>query len=330
MTTEQIANQVVAQIPRLSVLGALSHVQNAWRDIRDERLWSWQQKQSEWFAPPTITAGTADVTRFSKTVTLDSIGKTALNTSQTDYLATTSPIKGRQFRVGNDGHVYTIRDYNTGTGVITLDRLYAGVTNTTSTYQVYKAYFEAPGGSNYKNIESVFDPDNSFALDLDHGVIEIDHKDPQRQNFGDSLWVVYLRQDFMNSSSSSMVPVYELWPHPSNERVYPITYIDRVDIDDGDFEFTFPSTIDSSLITARSMYYSCLWAAVNQGRYKELRGTSWRFVAGEHKSNYFEKLPKAKKADMEIAIMTWIQPKGSRFTSPVDGAFAQRHDVDWL
>ncbi len=330
MTQEQLANIVRGSIPRLPYPAALQIVTKAFRDVTDEKLWSWQFKEAILYAPPNIVAGNVAVTQYTNTITFDATARAVINTSNSDLLAL-APVVGRQFRIGQDGHIYTIISYTSGTGVTVLDRAFVGVTNAAAVYSMYKCYYESPTGKDFKRFETVIDPDNSYLLRTDWTKEEIDAKDPQRQAFGDAYRIAY-----HDVNPATGIPRFEMWPHNQNERGYvcqvvTLGFTDFAGVAVGDPAFQFPPTLDpATVVEARALYHGAMWAAANVGQFVELMKTNWTFVAGEHKAFYREKVVDAKKNDSEIAITSWVTPPGGRHGSPVDASFAQRHDVDYI
>lgn len=330
MTQGQLANIVRGSFPRLPYPAALQIVTKAFRDVADEKIWSWQFKEGILYAPPNITTGNVSVTQYNKTITFDATARADINTSNSD-LVDLAPVVGRQFRIGQDGHIYTIISYVSGTGVAVLDRAFVGITNASAVYSMYKAYYESPTGKDFKRFETVIDPDNSYLLRTDWTKEEIDAKDPQRQAFGDAYRICS-----HDVNQATGLQRFEMWPHNQNERGYvcqiiTLGFTDFAGVSIGDPAFQFPQTLDpATVVEARALYHAAMWAAANVGQYVELQKTNWTFVAGEHKAFYREKVIDAKKNDGEIFLTSWIIPPGGRFGSPVDASFAQRHDTSFF
>jgi hypothetical protein len=325
MTVRELANTIIGEIPRMPYPAAVDQVKRAWKEIRDMRLWSWLQGEGVIIVPDQVNAGTVSLTKLSAAATFDATAITALNTSNTLYL-TTAPVAGRQIKL--DNHVYTLLTYDTGTGAATLDHAYLGVTNATATYSVLQAYVKSPGGLDHRLFENVRDADNGYSIGLVGTQAELNSRDHQRSSAGDPYHLVY------HHTGTDGIPRYELWPHPTAHRGYVAVYFKRGVVDHASVTFpaatfTFPLTLAEDVIQELALYHACLWAEKNKGQFPELGAANWRYVAGEHKRQYQDALVQAKKADTEIAVTTWIPAPGG-FNSPVDAAFAQSHDVDWL
>ncbi len=328
MNLRDLASFVIGGIPRLSFPIATDIVKGAWEEVVGERQWSFLYRNGVLNIPAQLVSGSVSVVQFAATATLDATAKTAANASDT----ATYPIVGRQFRIGTDGNIYTILAYVSGTGVLTLDRAYIGVTNATSTYRMSKAYVIGPEGTNFKAWKSIVDPENSYVVREGFTKQEIDRKDPQRQSFGQPYNISYLDN---KDPGTPGAPRYELWPQPTDLRDYLVQYLTRGMEDHNGVafplvNFEFPVTLNTQLLREITLYHASLWADKNKGRYDELKGINWRFNWGAHREHYTKMLLEAKKEDDNYVVTGWVIAPGRNIGSPIDAKFAQGNDVSWL
>ena len=121
-------------------------VNEALRDIYKSNEWGFLMKKDIIRTTALINAGTASVTKFSETVTLDAIASAAiLAINENDV-----PLIERQFRnastSANTGNAfsYNIIDFdisNPAAVTLTLDQPYWDETNAAAKYQIVKQYY---------------------------------------------------------------------------------------------------------------------------------------------------------------------------------------------
>ena len=318
MAFQDYAREIAAEIPKISIFLAEKAVNRGWRDIRDERAWSFLVAESVLVAPNVINAGTALVTRFSNSVVADA-------TASIQWIAAalaTPPLVARQFRVTNGGPIYNIAAFN-GVDTITLDRVYQEATAPLAQYQIYRCYYAAPS-ADFVRFVSVYDPSNGYPLRLHWTRAEFDRRDPQRGAQGQPYFVGSYKVD-----ATSGIPLYEMWPHPTFAQAYMCIY-QRQGVDFVSATDALPAIIPESLLRCRSLYRAYQWALANAGRFPELRDVDWRYLMDQSKQEYMTALAKTKKQDSEIFLTNWHIPKNARyFMSPIDANYAQSHDVWW-
>src|SRR5271155_278027 len=154
-------------------------VNRAWKETREQNLWSFNLFDSGWISPPMINAGTCSVAQGGTTVTFDPLIATpALIAGSTNY----SLITQRQFRGGSVAgvsQIYNIINFVPLTGVATLDRMYADGSIVNGAYSVYQVYYTPPmsdflGWLSVRNMVMFLD------LNLTATRQKIDEWDPQR------------------------------------------------------------------------------------------------------------------------------------------------------
>ena len=314
-TLRELSSELVGHIPALSYLLARKLVNNAWKDVRDARLWSFLVEEDAFSSPAVVTDGAAAVTFGSNLVTADATAKAVW-----DALGLVIPITERQFRVNTNGPIYNITAYNSITGVATLDRIYRETTQAAATYQMYKAYYSPP--DDFLRFESLWNPIDGYPLRLGATSPEISIRDPIRgaQGLG-----YYLASYKVNSTTGR--PIYEMWPHPTSERTYQFISVKKgLDLTD---DQSLPVTLNSEVVRERALFHAYQWAMANKGRFPELQGTDWRFMRSDSNRTYETVLQRARVKDEEIFAMNVVIPYTSNYGSPVDAAFVQSHSIFW-
>ena len=231
---------------------------------------------------------------------------------------------GRQFRQANSP-IYSIIAYD-GAGSITLDRPYAEPGGTFGNYQIYKCYFSPPSSDflRYFAITNTADAYTITGRKLTMNQEEMNRRDPQRGAQGDAYYQGAYKVD------SNGLPVYEMWPHPTNVKPYIAIYSRRgVDLTLPGVTpvVDIPITLQRTLLMLRAEYVACRWAMKNSGRYPELKGVNWHALMAHTKEEFREELWRSRRQDMEIFKQLWSIPDGTDFGFPVDARFIQSHDV---
>jgi len=297
-----------AQLPELNALMAQRLVQRAWEKLRDERdVWSFLVRKTALNVHAAVTAGSVTVTINDNEVTADSTAKAALDAQ--DAL-NGSIWLGWIFRIGS-GPVYRISSYDTGTGVITLDRVYFEDSASGATYAVQQAYLRPP--ANFKSWVSVVDTYEDFALDLETTTQEIDRADPLRS----AVDTPTLLAPFTFEATAGYTgPLYELYPHAVSRRSYPALY--RTDDYDWVGGRDLPVSIPQTLIEDLAMVEAYEWAEANRERHKGLAGADWRFLIAGKARVIEDAKRKARNNDANLLLTTF----GSNYLKPKRGVGA--------
>lgn len=300
-----------AQIPELGPLVAQRLTQRAWEKLRDERdAWSFLVRKTSLNVHAGISAGAATVTFNNAVVATDATAKAALDAQDT---LNGSNWRGWVFRIGS-GAVYRIASYNTGTGEITLDRVYFEESAALQIYSVRQAYLTAP--ANFKAWVSVVDTYEDFALDLETTTQELDRMDPLRTAVDTPTT---LASFVFEATQAYTGPLYELYPHASDRRSYPALY--RTDDYDWVGGLELPVSIPQTLIEDLAMVEAYEWCEANRTRHKELAGADWRFlIAGKAKA-IEEAKRKARNNDANLLLTAF----GSNYLKPKRLAFGANY-----
>ena len=200
MALEDMASKLVGWLPKLPKSEAYNMVNEAWLDIRNDRLWSFQLGEDGINTPSTIQAGTYTGTLGVNTVTLDSAASAAV-TGLTNPLLTQ-----RQFRP-NGLSIYSIikADFTVPTAVVlTLDRPYVEPSGAGLSYLILQSYYPAPV-ADFKRWIDWRDMVNGWWLDVSQSKREVNKGDPQRLYYTFPLWVLGMGEDIRGPRVGALV-----------------------------------------------------------------------------------------------------------------------------
>jgi hypothetical protein len=221
-----IAKGLTAKAPATPLSLAQEVVQDAIGKIYDQTDWSFQRSTTyaNWLCPGNIAnVGTADVTPYSPTVTLDATASNALamGLAASGVFATTLQFRSPSYSI------YNIIGYDTTVptaAVLTLDRPWLEPITGPMYYMIYQVYFVAPVQDFRKFIE-VRDTTNAARLDFwSMTEAELAIRDPQRTEFADPSFVVPAGIDQRPGSSTFGYPMFELWPQQLSYLPYSFSY----------------------------------------------------------------------------------------------------------
>lgn len=329
-TLASLVGDLTGTIPKLPSLLALKHINRAYSQIRDKRLWSFLIGETGVFFPDVLPSPAASGSTVSVTYGSASVVGTAAAAADwtTQIIGPPVPLIQRQFRVGSGGPIYNITAISTtvnANDTLTLDQPYGEVTNATATFSIYRAYAAAPT-ARFKRWQSVYDPNNGYPLVPNIPRTLIDRVDPTRGAMGQAYRVVNYKTD-----PTTNIPIFEFWPHQTTQNTFRALYeIRGSDLALGD---SLPPQIPDDLVIDWSLaYFSYPWANSNVGRFPELRGTNWLALAIESKASVFGrpgqvgKLADAMRNDEETfqQRLTFLR-KTYGLYYPISGKFEQEH-----
>lgn len=260
---ERMASKLVGWVPRLPKSEAYNMVNDAWMDIRNDRIWSFQLLEDGINTPAVVNVGTFTVNLGQDTVTANAAASAAITTLTNPLLTQ------RQFRVQGYS-IYNIiaADFTAPAAVIlTLDRIYRDPSGVGLPYQIYQAYYPAPV-ADFKRWLDWRDMVNGEWLEVHSTRRDVDMGDPQRLYYSFPHWVLPFGEDLRGNgtptpSATLGFPWYELYPNPLS----PISYMrwglrtgaDLVNLDDAP-----PYPITGKLISARARMLAYQWAESNR------------------------------------------------------------------
>lgn len=193
---------------------------NAYRSIVDARNWYGMLVRGQIAVPNVYTQGQA-------TFTL------GLATVQGSGTAWTTAMAGRQIRSGFQTGWYNILSVNATTQVITLDLPWGNPTVTNAGYQMCQTWVTL--GYNIKYVLDMVNQRQGWRLGVNVPQQALNEWDTWRTTTG---WTQILAN---RPPSASGQPMYELWPAPTFQQVFPfMAYVQPPDmVKDADFPAAF-------------------------------------------------------------------------------------------
>lgn len=189
---ETIWRRVLLQCPSAGPKLAQQWVSHSFRDLAERRRWSWLVKYGEFSMPAVYNTGTVTVTLASTTVTGSGT-------------AWTQAMVDRQFRIGLNTPIYTIRRVDSATS-LELDLVWGSATNAGQSYEIYQAYVTPP--EDFVSFINVWDPANNWKLHIHFTQEEVNRADAQRANNGDAY--VVAARDYSRSYAGTISDVLQV------------------------------------------------------------------------------------------------------------------------
>jgi len=232
------------------------------------------------FSPGLISSGSFTLTQFSITAQADATAIAALSS------ISNPAITKRQIRFGSGGPIYNISAYNTGTGALTLDRIYRESSGSGTSYQLYRCYYGTPEDgagtevTDFERYNSIYNPTiSSYFVGINMPRDLLNKRDPKSSATSNNPYYM-----FSYKSDSNNQPLWEMWPHPTSSKAYICSYQKRGDLlADSD---VLPPTVPDQLVLERAYYYGCDWAFKNSSRLPELKGINWLLQKAVHQKTY--------------------------------------------
>lgn len=290
MSLETIASRLTGYVANLPKEEAYNLVNEAWKDIRNDRLWSFQLCEDGIATPTVIQTGTVTAVLGQNTVTLDAAATTAL-TGLTNPLLTQ-----RQFRIQG----YTIYNIvNLVGSVLTLDRPFIDPPGSGLSYMCYQAYYVAPV-KDFKRWLDWRDMTNGVWLDIYKDRSEINIGDPKRLFFAFPYYVLGFQTDNRPLTSTQGYMMYELYPNPlsvvSYMRWWVRTGADLVNPDD-----VVPEPITDELLFFKSKVRAYQWAEGNKNPDSPRgAGADFKFLTTSAEAEYERELKIIGKKDRDL------------------------------
>lgn len=342
-TLADLTAQLVGEVPGLPRLFAAKYINKALQEVRRARLWSWNIGEGVLVSISAISTGTITSVQGSPFIQLDAAAQAAV----LPQVLANPPLTSCQFRTGGTGPIYSIQSYDTGTGIITLDKIYGEASSGGNTYSIYKCYYGAPSSdgvtpnNDFLRYLSINNPQQGYTIAgrrLYMTGQELDRRDPLRGALGYPYYMAShaptpdptppsaLNGTAYNSPLYGQM-VYEAWPHPTFRIQYKCLY-ERLHVDMAPTDY-IPAQCADTLVTYKANEYAYRWATTNQGRIPELKGVPWMQMLLEVKRRYDLALVDAKRVDNEVMVNI-IKPGMMGMYSlqgPLDSNFMQSHGV---
>jgi hypothetical protein len=325
-----LAAELAGVLPGISPILASTYIKRAWREIRDERNWSFKTAQANLVCPTAIQTGTVNIVQASNSIVFDAAASTVLG----GFVAGVPLITQMQVRFG--GPLYRMLVVtNLFPLTITLDRAVVEPTNAAAAYSVYRAYVSPPV-SDFSRWDSLDDYANGITIAKDRLTktsVYFDMMDPQRLSTNMAYYLGAIVAD------ATGLPLYELWPHPTQGQNFLVTYR-RTGAEFNLPTDVQPAVIPDSLIMARSMgWHAGPWAKANQARFLGLKGIDVTGLVTMARQQYALDLNTIRLQDDDLALDTVYNRghwgggrRGWRGDGqgPIgDSKFWQSHAISW-
>lgn len=309
MNFQKLYEQLSGWVPSLPITVARELINSALKDIYDEHDWGFLYQKAVIRTSNLITAS-AEVTKYSKTVTLDATAKNAINALEVgDW-----DILERQFRslttnLSTPSMWYGIESYDSATGILTLKEEYQDSSSSSARIQIAKVYFNPPlinGDSEYdfRRFEHVITPLYQRYLFLNTTLTELNAFDPQRLRTDEPRYIIPIQPD------SNGIPQFEFYPCPVREQALIVTYLREGKYFQTEEE-ELPRGLDRDLLITKAKIKGFEWAVAFSEVHENLKSPS-RFMnlIAFNSKRYDELLEKAVKRDEELFPKSYLLPYG--------------------
>ncbi len=279
------------------ILLAQRWVRDRYRKVCEKSIWSFKLGRSAFQTTAAESTGTVVLTNNSTTVTGTGTAFVAAHI-------------GQQLKV--NGYVFTITAVGSSTS-LTIDQTWLGATTSDSTFIILQAYI-TPSPTDFHAFYSVVDPTNAWIVRLSFNVKDLDRIDSRRASTGVPR---VLANGVYNSSA---VPMFELWPHPVDQRQYMYTYEKRVaDLAVTD---TPPKIIRSDILVKGALADLARWpgTADRKNPFFDPYFNQWKIREAEFQGE----LDKAIVEDQSI-MQTDLSWSSQMNMAPLDAKFMQNH-----
>lgn len=212
---------------------------------------------------------------------------------------------------------------------ITLTRPFNEQTNSSASALLYRVYY-SPLTTDFQRLDHLTDPVTGYEFGWEqHSVDLLDRIDPQRSTTSEPYQLFY-----HHFNSTTGLPVYEMWPGPTNERAYTVTFwrLGAAFVNDTD---ALPPQITEELLILRAKYLAYEWGAANDPDPR--KSQSYLALMGLAKSKYSTEgqpgrplglLDQTMRRDEEVVLSSGrTKPRRPGPGWPVDSNFAQSHAI---
>lgn len=349
-----MTNELTGTLPGLSPMLAQIYINRAFKEVLAKRNWSFLVTDGVVVCPTQITTGTAILTQYTATVTLDSAGSAAIAAQL--LVGAVPGILNLQIRFGSvptSGQIYSIvafDDTAPAAVILTLDRPVVEATSAAASFQIYRCYVTPPI-TDFLRWESFVDYPNAIRITGDklrRTSAQLDVSDPQRASQGLAYFLAswggnrisdpVTGATIPNSLSSQSTPIYELWPHPVQGQTFYVRFRRKgaslVQPTD-----ELPDQIPETLVIQRALAnHAYPFAKANVANFPTFKGANWTELILTASKNVIELLLDAKRNDDAQQLQTvWSRGHGLRAGRPfgryaepeyvVDSNYLQAHLV---
>jgi hypothetical protein len=183
--------------------------------------------------------------------------------------------------------------------VLTLDRLWTSPAQINSGYMAYQAYFPAPAG--FRRFYAIRDLVNNQPMNWDkYTQVDLGMIDPQRTDFSQPEYVVYIGPDARQGSATYGQFLYELWQGPITQLPYACQWQVMWPALAGPND-TVPAPLTEELLKFRAYEVLAAWKESQKGDDMERgSGSNWQFLVMYYHQQYLDCLKKLRIVDRNV------------------------------
>jgi hypothetical protein len=183
--------------------------------------------------------------------------------------------------------------------VLTLDRLWTSPIQVNSGYMAYQAYFAAPAG--FRRMYAIRDLVNNQPIDWwSYTQVSLSEIDPQRTEFSQPEYAVYLGPDSRIGSATYGQGLWELWQGPITQLPYACQWQVNWPALSAPND-TVPAPLTEELLKWRAYEVLAAFKESQKGDDMERgSGANWQFLAKYYHEQYEYCLKKIRVADRNI------------------------------
>lgn len=212
---------------------------------------------------------------------------------------------------------------------ITLARNFNEQTNASASALLYRIYY-SPLTTDFQRIDHLLDPITGYEFGWQILPIDdLDRVDPQRASMREPYQLFFHHFD-----ATTALPVWELWPGPSVQRAYVVTFW-KLGLPFSADTDALPPQITEELLLLRARYLAYEWGAANDPDARKRQ--SYQALMGNAKSRYSTEgqpgrplglLDQAMRRDEEVSTLQGrMKPRRPGPGWPVDSNFSQSHAI---
>ena len=271
----------------------------------------------------TSVSGPFDSTHVGRLIVVAGAGSGGSDLQST-ILAFVSPT---QVQLANNALTGVTNALTTWGSTITLARVFTEVTNATANALLYRVYF-SPLTTDFHRLDHLMDSITGYEFGWQIWPIDdLNRMDPTRSSVTEPYELFLHHFDPVTG-----LPVYEMWPGPTVQRAYEVTFwkLGTAFANDSD---SLPPQIPMELLMLRARIFAYEWAEVNDPDPR--RRQSYRDAKAFAKTRYSTEgqpgrplglLDQVMRRDENVALIQGrTQPRRSGPGWPLDSNFLQRH-----
>lgn len=213
--------------------------------------------------------------------------------------------------------------------IVTMARDYNEDTNPAATALLYRIYY-SPLTTDFQKLDHLMDPITGYQFGWDINAIDLlDRVDPMRAAVREPYQLFFHHFDVVTG-----LPVWELWPGPTVQRAYVVTF-QRLGLPFSAPTDALPPQITEELLLLRARYLAYEWGAANDPNAQKRQ--SFLALMQMAKTKYSTEgqpgrplglLDQAMRRDEEVATMQGRnRPRKPGPGWPTDSNFAQSHAI---